>query len=169
MISRTNLESHMNDPVQMIFKRQMEKVINTLDNREEWLSLTIIEKNTTGLTGPEDPDRSNNERSKFDALMRAVGKTDKDEAIAGGTFGKGSSVYTYSSGVWMWFAYSFLEKPENHEQLTSKNYTSTQARFMGRGMIAPFVNHKEKTEFAGHRWYCREQYALPFINEEADL
>ena len=146
----------------------MGKVLQNARSDQNWLGLTIIEKNTTGLKGAEDPDRVQGTRSKFDALMRATNKNEKDEATSGGTFGKGSSVYTYSSGLWMWFAYSVIEEPWKHEApLTDNLYLETKARFMGRGMIAPFVDHANRKSYLGHKWYCREENALPFINDEA--
>jgi hypothetical protein len=149
-------------------KDLMSKVFKNAKNKKNWIGLRIIEHNTSGLQGNEDPNRQKGQRSSFDALMRAVNKTDKDEAISGGTWGKGSSVYTYSSGLWMWFAYSVPEEPWIHEKpLTIKNYQKTTARFMGRGIIAPFVDHENSMTFLGHRWFCREKNALPFINEEA--
>jgi hypothetical protein len=148
-------------------KDMMTKVIDTIDNSNNWLALRIIEKNTTGLNGYEDPDRSEDQRSKFDALMRAVNKSEKDEAIAGGTFGKGSSVYTFSSGIWMWFAYSMLEDPFVPNQDDAPE-PITHARFMGRGLIAPYTDRgDQKKTYLGHRWFCRDKNALPFINSAA--
>jgi hypothetical protein len=148
-------------------KEQMGKVISTLKNNK-WIGLRIIEKNTTGLTGYEDPNSSQGQKSKFNALLRATNKTEKDEAVSGGTFGKGSSVYTYCSGLWMWFAYSILEKSFVNNDPSWKGDKITYSRFMGRGIIAPYVDRDEKITYLGTRWFARDQNALPFINDRAD-
>lgn len=146
----------------------MSKVIVNIEKREKWISLRIIEKNTTGLVGHEDPDRTIGERSKFDALLRSVNKTEKDEAISGGTFGKGSSVYTYSSGLWMWFAYSRLEEPFVNTRNPDSEDHITSTRFMGRGILAPFVDREQSCTYLGHQWFSRCDNALPFVNSAAD-
>lgn len=159
-----NIETSYEKSDSQDVKELMEKVIRNINNKENWIALRIIEKNTTGLVGHEDPDRSSGQRSKFDALMRSVNKTEKDEAISGGTFGKGSSVYTYSSGLWMWFAYSLLEDPF----FDSNNNKTTSSRLMGRGILAPYVDRNQMKTYLGHQWFSRGDNALPFINDEAD-
>ncbi|MBK7376911.1 MAG: hypothetical protein IPJ02_15600 [Chitinophagaceae bacterium] len=145
-------------------EEQVEKVKLALKNEDKWFSLLITEKNTTGLIG----DETGNERgSKYHALMRHTNKSEKDE-VSGGTFGKGSSVYTYCSGLWLWFAYTILEKPWN----------DTRARFIGRGMLAPFTDRIENRSYNGPLWYSRPelqkdyinnnpQQGLPFVNKNA--
>lgn len=148
-------------------EEQAEKVKLALKNEEKWFSLTITERNTTGLTGDESGKEPG---SKYHALMRHTNMSEKDE-ISGGTFGKGSSVYTYSSGLWIWFAYSMLEKPSNN----------TTHRFIGRGMIAPFTDNGKNMSYNGPLWYSRPeskeedyingfpQQGLPYKNEAAHI
>lgn len=142
-------------------KEQIRRVDLALNNETKWFSLIIKEKNTTGLTGDET---GQVHPSKFNALMRAVNRSEKD-GVLGGTFGKGSSVYTFSSGLWLWFAYSVLETESNNSKV----------RFMGRGLVAPFVDFDRKRSYHGPLWYAREEdggeedrhQGLPFVNEAA--
>ena len=145
-------------------EEQVEKVKLALKNEDKWFSLLITEKNTTGLVGDETGIEKG---SKYHALMRHINKSVKDD-ISGGTFGKGSSVYTYCSGLWLWFAYTILEKPSN----------ITKSRFIGRGMVAPFTDNKGNQSYDGPLWYSRlesakdlingnKQQGLPFINKDA--
>lgn len=145
-------------------EEQAEKVKLALKNEDKWHALIITEKNTTGLIGDEGGIEKG---SKYHALMRHTNKSEKDD-ISGGTFGKGSSVYTYCSGLWIWFAYSVLETSSNN----------TKARFIGRGMLAPFIDYDACQSYTGPLWYAREekieelikgnkQQGLPFKNIEA--
>ena len=142
-------------------KEQKRRVELALSNEDHWFSLIIKEKNTTGLTGDETGETP---PSKFHALMRAINKSEKD-GVLGGTFGKGSSVYTFTSGLWLWFAYSILES----------KWEKTDARFLGRGLIAPFVDYEARQSYHGPIWYAREEevgnrnkhQGLPFINSNA--
>ncbi|MDF3078639.1 MAG: uncharacterized protein K0S09_2528 [Sphingobacteriaceae bacterium] len=145
-------------------EEQVEKVKLALANPDKWFSLTIKEKNTIGLIGDET---GASKGSKYHALMRHINKSEKDD-ISGGTFGKGSSVYTYCSGLWLWFAYSVLETP----------WQGTNVRFVGRGMIAPFIDRDENRSYGGPLWYAKPespseyvannpQQGLPFTNEDA--
>lgn len=147
-------------------EEQVRKVNDALNNEDKWHSLMITEKNTIGLLGDETGAEKG---SKYHALIRHINKSEKDD-ISGGTFGKGSSVYTYCSGLWIWFAYSILSKPWNN----------TKARFVGRGMVAPFIDRDENQSYGGPFWYAREEFekdfikgnpqqGLPFVNEEAHL
>jgi len=142
----------------------VERVKLALANKDKWYALTIIEKNTTGLLGDETGEEKG---SNYHALMRHTNKSEKPE-VSGGTFGKGSSVYTYSSGLWIWFAYSVLEEP----------WRENKTRFIGRGMIAPFIDRRENQSYDGPLWYARPelekdyingypQQGLPYINEDA--
>ena len=141
---------------------QVKKIRLALENEDKWHSLRIIEKNTTGLLGSETGEK---EGSNYHALIRHNNKSEKSE-IGGGTFGKGSSVYSYSSGLWLWFAYSVM----------SKKWGSTSKRFAGRGMIAPYADYDNVQYFTGPLWYAREEnrgmgnphQGLPFINNDAD-
>ncbi len=143
---------------------QVAKVKLALKNEDKWYSLTIIEKNTIGLQGDETGQEPG---SNYNALMRHSNRSEK-EGISGGTFGKGSSVYTYCSGLWLWFAYSVLEKKWN----------DTKVRFIGRGMVAPYIDFDGNKSYDGPLWYSRKetekdyvggypQQGLPFINNLA--
>lgn len=143
---------------------QVERVKLALENPDKWYSLIVTEKNTTGLIGAET---GKEKGSKYHALMRHTNKSEKD-GVAGGTFGKGSSVYTYTSGLWLWFAYSVLETP----------WEDSRVRFIGRGMIAPFIDWEAGQSYVGPLWYARpetnkdkvngiEQQGLPYLNARA--
>lgn len=145
-------------------EEQVERVKLALKNEDKWYTLIITEKNTTGLVGDE---AGKEKRSKYHALMRHTNQSEKDD-ISGGTFGKGSSVYTYCSGLWLWFAYSILETESNN----------TKARFIGRGMVAPFIDSEANQCYTGPLWYSRpekvkdlingnKQQGLPYINKDA--
>lgn len=136
------------------------KVLQSI-KRKEWISLKIYEENTTGLIGSENPKKG--DKSPFNALMRAVNTTEKKVSNTGGTWGKGSSVYTYSSGIWLWFAYSLLSEPWKNGNGDTHN-----KRFMGRGLIAPYVDQENNCHYPGECFYSRKDDGLPFINEEAD-
>ncbi|HKR06623.1 MAG TPA: hypothetical protein VJY62_18460 [Bacteroidia bacterium] len=124
-------------------------------------SLLVIEKNCKGLTGPEEL-RNKNESSNFDALCRKINTNVKETSTSGGTWGKGSSIYTFSSAFRTWFAYSNL----------SEEWNEQKRRFIGRTQLSPYVDYgdgSEKECFDGNGWYCREgKEGLPFINEKAD-
>lgn len=143
---------------------QVKRVKLAFGNEDKWYALTITEKNTTGLLGDET---GREKGSNYHALMRHNNKSEKEE-VSGGTFGKGSSVYTYSSGLWLWFAYSVLETA----------WEETKVRFIGRGMIAPFTDREGNQSFDGPLWYSRRekkndyingypQQGLPYINQAA--
>jgi hypothetical protein len=145
-------------------EEQVEKVELALKHEDKWHSLIITEKNTTGLIGDEG---GREKGSKYHALMRHINKSEKDD-ISGGTFGKGSSVYTYCSGLWLWFAYTILETKSNN----------TRARFIGRGMLAPFIDNEDCQSYTGPLWYARrekkeelikgnKQQGLPYVDYEA--
>ncbi|MEJ7683735.1 MAG: hypothetical protein WKG06_38915 [Segetibacter sp.] len=123
--------------------------------------------NTIGLTGSV---LGVDDKSNFDSLLR---KTDNNEAkqgigITGGTWGKGSSIFTFTSKLWMWFAYSTLSAPWKDLEAG----VTHERRFMGRCLIAPFYNKLEKLSFTGDGWYSESKHGnepYPFINEDADL
>ncbi len=129
-------------------------------------TLLIEEYNTIGLTGSV---LGVDDKSNFDSLMR---KTDNNEAksetgISGGTWGKGSSIFTFTSKLWTWFAYSTLSKPWHDLE----NKITHDRRFMGRCMIAPFFERTENIAYTGDGWFSEKKYGdepYPFINETAD-
>jgi hypothetical protein len=145
-------------------EQQVEKIKLALQNEDKWYSLIITEKNTTGLLGDET---GKEKGSKYNALVRHTNKSVNSE-VSGGTFGKGSSVYTYSSGLWLWFAYTVLETP----------WKDDKVRFSGRGMIAPFIDRDGNRSYDGPLWYARRetpnefiggnpQQGLPYVGKEA--
>ncbi|MBA3648839.1 MAG: hypothetical protein H0W62_09880 [Chitinophagales bacterium] len=142
-------------------KELMQNGIKLLARKKKWFSLQIIEKNCKGLVGDEKP--LDDEKSNFNALMRIINSSEKDSSVQGGTWGKGSSIYTFISGVWFFFAYSVL----------SQKWKSTTKRFLGRGVFSPFYNNKEDFKYSGQSFYCRVENgtasdALPFVNDDAD-
>ena len=122
-----------------------------LDNEDRWFSLTITEKNTTGLLGSETGEGGG---SNFHALMRHNNRSEKSQ-IGGGTFGKGSSVYTFSSGLWLWFAYSILKE----------KWETTSKRFIGRGMIAPFIEYSNCQSYEGPLGIAGQKVVLESIKD----
>lgn len=148
-------------------KAKMKDGISLLNNelRKEYI-LIIEENNTIGLTGSV---LGVDDKSNFDSLLR---KTDNNEAkeeigITGGTWGKGSAIFTFTSKLWMWFAYSTLSKPWEDEE----NGLIHKRRFMGRCLIAPFYNKEKKYSYTGDGWFSEKKYGnepYPFINEDAD-
>jgi hypothetical protein len=73
--------------------------------REKSFSLTIEEKNCIGLTGSV---KGIDRRSNFNSLIRKIDDNEakKELSNSGGTWGKGSSIFAYSSELWMWFCYT---------------------------------------------------------------
>jgi hypothetical protein len=73
--------------------------------------ITVEESGCIGLLGPVR--ESKKEKSHFDALMRKVENNEakKETTNTGGTWGKGSSIFTYTSHLWTWFSYSTLSIP----------------------------------------------------------
>jgi len=136
----------------------------------KYFTVIVEEKNCFGLLGPI---RSSEGKSHFDALMRKVENNEakKETTNTGGTWGKGSSIFTYTSSLWTWFAYTKLSEPyyDANQQITHDK------RFIGRCMIPPFFDSETNKSFLGDGWFCDiEPFnksgidAHPFINSDAD-
>lgn len=142
-------------------------------NRKKVSSFLIVveETNCIGLLGPVR--ETKNEKSHFDALMRKVENNEakKETTNTGGTWGKGSSIFTYTSLLWTWFSYSKLSNPWFDE----KTKIEHRKRFIGRTMIAPFFDVPLNESLLGDGWFCDTEKlqtekidAYPFINRQAD-
>jgi hypothetical protein len=146
-------------------KPKMTSGVNLIKGKKnKSFALTIEEHNCIGLTGSI---RGLTEKSNFNSLMR---KTDDNEvkkeslSNSGGTWGKGSSVYIYSSDLWMWFCYTLLSKP-NSEDFTPAEKT----RFMGRAILSPYYAVDEGKGYWGDTWFCeKDTDVFPYANEKAD-
>lgn len=135
---------------------------------DELFYLTIEEYNCLGLTGSVNGyDDGKEAPSNFNSLMRMIDDNEKkkENPNSGGTWGKGSSVFAFSSSLWMWFSYSQLSEP-----WTDKEYKEIhKTRFMGRCAIAPFFQLEGKQTLLGEGWFCqKEEEVYPYINDEAD-
>ena len=133
--------------------------------------IVVEETNCIGLLGPVRETKT--EKSHFDALMRKVENNEakKETTNTGGTWGKGSSIFTYTSLLWTWFSYSKLSKPWFDE----KNQVEHRKRFIGRSMLAPFFDEPLNESVLGDGWFCDTEKletekidAYPFINTQAD-
>lgn len=133
--------------------------------------IVVEETNCIGLLGPVR--ETENEKSHFDALMRKVENNEakKETTNTGGTWGKGSSIFTYTSNLWTWFSYSKLSKP----WYDAERKIEHRKRFIGRCMLAPFFDVITNESVLGDGWFCDTQKlvtekidAYPFINSEAD-
>jgi len=148
------------------------KMINGWDiiegKNEKLFYLVIEESNCLGLTGSVNGYEGEKEApSNFNSLMRMIDDNEKkkENPNTGGTWGKGSSVFTFSSSLWMWFAYSELSEHWHDIEFGDTH----KKRFMGRCAIAPFYQVSEKTTFLGEGWFCqKEEDVYPYINEVAD-
>jgi len=144
-------------------REKLEKGYKFLFEDEPGFSLIVTEKNCVGLTGAEKV-QSKTDKSNYDALCRKVNKNTKEDSNSGGTWGKGSSIYTFSSLIRTWFAYSVL----------SKEWNGQQKRFIGRCQLAPFTDYNEPiTSYHGQGWFCRKEQkegdiGLPLTNADAD-
>ncbi|HXH19825.1 MAG TPA: hypothetical protein VNJ07_12160 [Chitinophagales bacterium] len=144
-------------------KEKLEKGYKFLFENEPGFSLIVTERNCVGLTGAEKV-QSKTDRSNYDALCRKINKNSKEDSNSGGTWGKGSSIYTFSSLIRTWFAYSVL----------SKDWNGQQKRFIGRCQLAPYTDYTEPvTSYHGTGWFCRKEQkegdiGLPLINTDAD-
>ncbi|MEJ0031556.1 MAG: hypothetical protein WDO15_14800 [Bacteroidota bacterium] len=127
-------------------------------------SLTIEEHNCIGLTGSV---KGAEGKSNFSSLMR---KTDDNEAKkelsnSGGTWGKGSSIFAYSSDLWMWFCYTALSEPNSEDDGQQQT-----TRFIGRGMLSPYYSKTDDIGYFGDCWFCKKNTdAFPLLNDDADL
>ncbi|MCE3226989.1 MAG: hypothetical protein K0S32_1540 [Bacteroidetes bacterium] len=144
---------------------------NILSNKKNNAFLiTVEEKNCIGLLGPIRETKK--EKSHFDALMRKVENNEakKETTNTGGTWGKGSSIFTYTSQLWTWFSYTKLSVP-----WIDSNKVEHKKRFIGRCMLAPFFDEVTYESYLGDGWFCdlsrletEKTDAYPFINEKAD-
>lgn len=129
--------------------------------------ITVEESGCIGLLGPVRESKA--EKSHFDALMRKVENNEakKETTNTGGTWGKGSSIFTYTSHLWTWFSYSTLSKA----WLDPERKVEHKKRFIGRCMLAPFFDEVKNESFLGDGWFCDKNEsidAFPFINSKAD-
>lgn len=134
-------------------------------------SIVVEETNCIGLIGPVRGTKNN--KSHFDALMRKIedNEAKKETSNTGGTWGKGSSIFTYTSMIWTWFSYTKLSKPWSGPN----NPIEHRKRFIGRSMFAPFFDEPTNEGIVGDGWFCDTEKlekekidAYPFINEKAD-
>jgi hypothetical protein len=132
--------------------------------KEKTFCLIVEEKNCVGLTGSED---GANDKSHFNALLRQNDNNESKQELSnsGGTWGKGSSIFTFISKMWTWFCYTKLSTPWTNKE---ENITH-EKRFMGRCMIAPFYDKPNNESYQGDGWFCRPNTeAFPYINSYAD-
>ncbi len=154
-----NLRKNLTDDFLNMFRKSFEKAdidersklqagYNMLFNTGCGFSLIITETNCVGLTGPERL-TSNKDISNYDALCRKVNKNEKEDSNSGGTWGKGSSIYTFSSQIRTWFAYSIL----------SDKWQGQRKRFIGRSQLAPFIDYDSDPPrcYFGTGWLCRKE------------
>ncbi len=131
---------------------------------EKTFCLIVEERNCVGLTGSVI---GSNDKSHFNALVRQTDNNENKRELSnsGGTWGKGSSVFTYISKMWTWFCYTKLSEPWNGP---TDNIVH-QKRFMGRCMIAPFFDQENNNSYWGDGWFCKPGTdAFPYINDDAD-
>ncbi len=146
----------------------LKECLEIISGKKNTSFLIIVEEtNCIGLLGPIR--ESQTEKSHFDALMRKVENNEakKETTNSGGTWGKGSSIFTYTSQLWTWFSYSHLSTP----WLDKETNILHSRRFIGRCMLAPFFDEKTNESYLGDGWFCKKDHkidAYPFINEEAD-
>lgn len=132
--------------------------------KEKTFCLVVEEINCVGLTGSEE---GATDKSHFNALLRQNDNNEskKELSNSGGTWGKGSSIFTFISKMWTWFCYTKLSKPWND----TEGKIIHSKRFMGRCMIAPFYDKPNKESYLGDGWFCKpETQAFPYVNENAD-
>jgi hypothetical protein len=146
----------------------LKECLDVIDGkRTNAFSVVVEEHKCIGLLGPIR--ETKNEKSHFDALMRKVENNEakKETTNTGGTWGKGSSIFTYTSKLWTWFSYSYLSKLWEDKE---KGVRHTK-RLIGRCMLAPFFNEQSNTSYLGDGWFCNTEEkidAFPYINEKAD-
>ena len=132
--------------------------------KEKTFCLVVEEKNCVGLTGSEE---GANDKSHFNALLRQNDNNEskKELSNSGGTWGKGSSIFTFISKMWTWFCYTKLSTPWND----TEGKIIHSKRFMGRCMIAPFYDKPNKESYLGDGWFCKPNTeAFPYVNGDAD-
>lgn len=131
--------------------------------KRESFGLIIEENNCIGLTGSV---KGIDRKSNFSSLIRKVDDNEakKELTNSGGTWGKGSSVFAYSSELWLWFCYTLLSEANNAD--TGIFQTK---RFIGRGVLSPYYSIETDTGYFGDCWFCEEKSdAFPYVNEDAD-
>lgn len=125
--------------------------------------LVIEENNCIGLTGSV---KGIDRKSNFSSLIRKVDDNEakKELTSSGGTWGKGSSIFAYSSELWLWFCYTLLSQPNKEDDGTNQI-----KRFIGRGVLSPYYSIDTDTGYFGDCWFCEENSdAFPYVNQEAD-
>lgn len=158
------------DPSVSPYLKDCIEIINT--RKKSSFSVVVEETNCIGLLGPVRESR--NEKSHFDALMRKVENNEakKETTNTGGTWGKGSSIFTYTSHLWTWFSYSCLSTPWHDKRVNIEH----KRRFIGRCMLAPFFEEENNDSYLGDGWFCdtekfdgnKLEDGYPFVNSEAD-
>jgi hypothetical protein len=157
------------DPSVAPYLKECVEIIN--GKKSTFFTVIVEEKNCIGLLGPVRETKK--EKSHFDALMRKVENNEakKETTNTGGTWGKGSSIFTYTSLFWTWFSYTKLSKPWYDEEKKIEH----RKRFIGRSMLAPFFDSAKNESILGDGWFCDTEKlntekidAYPFINAEAD-
>ncbi len=131
--------------------------------RKKSFGLIIEEENCIGLTGSVT---GIDGKSNFNSLIRKIddNQAKKELTNSGGTWGKGSSVFAYSSELWMWFCYTCLSTPYKEDEGIIHH-----KRFIGRGVLSPYYNTTSKKGYFGDCWFCKPNTdAFPFVNDEAD-
>ncbi len=131
--------------------------------KKKSFALTIEEDNCIGLTGSV---RGFDKKSNFNSLIRKIDDNEakKELTNTGGTWGKGSSVFAYSSELWMWFCYTLLSVPD-----TDAHGVIHTKRFIGRGVLSPYYDETTDKGYFGDCWYCIPNTdAFPYVNEKAD-
>jgi len=145
-------------------KPKMTEGIHLIKNKKQkTFALTIEENNCIGLTGSV---RGLAKKSNFNSLMRKVDDNEakKELSNSGGTWGKGSSVFVYSSDLWMWFCYTLLSQPNTEDDIIAQ-----KTRFIGRAMLSPYYSIEDDKGYWGDSWFCRKKTdSFPYVNEEAD-
>ncbi|GEM_PF-1976820 len=157
------------DPSVAPYLKETIEIIN--GKKTAFFTVIVEEKNCIGLLGPVRETKK--EKSHFDALMRKVENNEakKETTNTGGTWGKGSSIFTYTSLLWTWFSYTKLSKPWYDEEKKIEH----KKRFIGRSMLAPFFDNTKNESILGDGWFCDTDKlitekidAYPFVNAEAD-
>jgi hypothetical protein len=131
--------------------------------KKKTFALTIEENNCIGLTGSV---KGIDRRSNFNSLIRKVDDNEakKELSNSGGTWGKGSSVFIYSSELWMWFCYTLLSIPNNVDDGKFQ-----YRRFIGRSILSPYYSQELDKSYWGDGWFCKpDTDSFPYVNDDAD-
>jgi hypothetical protein len=166
LLKQSAIEAH---PSVAPYLKECVEIIN--GKKSTFYTVIVEETNCIGLTGPVRETKQ--EKSHFDALMRKIENNEakKETSNTGGTHGKGSSIFTYTSLLWTWFSYTNLSKPW-YDPVANIYH---RKRFIGRCMLAPFFDSEKNESLLGDGWFCDLEKltseridAYPFINEKAD-